>query len=133
MSDEFKENSLPDETLVGDDQKHSKAQRDDIDNNIEDTHQNGEEMAENKNTERSALNSEDTSLIVDIPSTSKLGSGKKKSNKCAECDASYKSKNGLNVHISSKHEGICYSCKYCAYKARTRRKIYSEKTRKRYH
>ena len=37
--------------------------------------------------------------------------------KSEECEASNKSKSGLYNLTKSKHEGICYSCKYCGYKA----------------
>jgi hypothetical protein len=37
--------------------------------------------------------------------------------KCEECEAVFKSKNGLLRHTSSKHEGIVYSCNRCEYQA----------------
>ena len=57
-------------------------------------------------------------INLDIPVSNELGSGKQVY-KYEECEASYKSKMGLYYRTSSKHEGICYFCKYYGYRATT--------------
>ena len=62
------------------------------------------------------MDAADEIINLDLPGSDELGPGKQLY-KCDECDASYKHKESLHKHTSSKHEGICYSCKYCGYKA----------------
>ena len=88
---------------------------DDITN--QDTHENSEDQAENEYAGRSYSSIADEIINLDIPGSDELGSGKQLQYKCEECEASYKSKRGLSLHTSSKHEGIVYSCQYCGYKA----------------
>jgi len=94
--------------------------RDDLvgndDNTNKDINQDNEELIENKDSERSVFDTADEIFNPDIPVSDELGSGRQVY-KCEECEASYKSKRGLDHHTSSKHEGICYSCKNCGYKA----------------
>ena len=74
-----------------------------------------EEQIENKDAERSILDTVDEIINHDIPVIDEPGSGRQVY-RCEECEAIYKSKRGLYHHISSKHKGICYTCKYCGYK-----------------
>merc|ERR1712179_556932 len=92
--------------------------RDDNDDDIpnEDIHEDNADEAEKESAGESILNAADESINLDIPCSDELGAGKKLY-KCEECEASYKSMIGLYNHTSSKHEGICYSFKYCGYKA----------------
>ena len=36
---------------------------------------------------------------------------------CEECDATFKSKLGMNLHTRTNHEGVMYSCDQCKYQA----------------
>ena len=92
--------------------------RDDLvkndDNTNEHNNQDNEDVSETELAERSILDTADEIINHDISISA--GSGKQVL-KCEECEASFKGKSGLYHHTSSKHEGICYSCKYCGYKA----------------
>ena len=95
----------------------------DLDNNDdtsnEDIHEDREDQAEDEYAGRSYSSIADEIINLDIPGRDELGSGKQLQYKCEECEASYKSKMGLSLHTSSKHEGIVYFCQYCGYKATT--------------
>merc|ERR1712179_623567 len=98
----------------------SSGPRDDLENNedvsYDDIHEENEDKTENKYAGRSISDIADEIISLDIPGSDELGASNQLY-KCEECEASYKSKTGLQHHTSSKHEGICYFCKYCGYKA----------------
>ena len=68
---------------------------------------------------RSILDIAEDIINFDIPSHDESGS-RMKVFKCEECEASYKSKQALGLHIKIKHDEISFSCKYCEYKAQTK-------------
>ena len=72
------------------------------------------------NNGRSISSIADEIINLDIsaysPGSDELGT-RKQLYKCEECEASYKTTNGLLYHTRSKHECIMYSCQQCSYKA----------------
>ena len=54
--------------------------------------------------------------MFDIPGSNELGSSQQLY-KWEECWATFRSKPALTYHTNSKHEGLCYSCEYCGFKA----------------
>ena len=67
----------------------------------------------------SILDIADDIINFDIPSRDESGS-RIQVFKCQECEASYKRKQALGLHIKIKHDEISFSCKYCEYKAQTK-------------
>ena len=86
------------------------------DNTVEDINKENEAQIENEYTGRSISDIAEEIIRFDNPGSDELGSGKQLY-KGEECEASNKHRKGLKIHASSKHERICYSCKYCGYKA----------------
>ena len=78
----------------------------------ENTNKDNEDQTNDKFAGRSVLDNVDEIFNLNIPGSDELGSGQQSYN-CKECEAVYKSKYGLYEHTSSKHEGVCYFCKYC--------------------
>ena len=64
-----------------------------------------------------ALVCDDEISFLDIPDRDEIASDKQLQYKCEECEVSYKHRDSLRKHTSSKHEGILYSCQYCEYNA----------------
>jgi hypothetical protein len=87
---------------------------------------NREEHADDDNMS-SMISDQDISQIIDNDDKNKARSISKTYNtggesgsrlhKCEECEAEFKSNNGLLHHTRTKHEGIVYSCNQCEYKA----------------
>ena len=84
---------------------------------VRDLNEESEHQAKNEKAGNSMQSIADEMINLDILGD-ELRSGKQLY-ECEECEASYKSKSGLSKHnhTRSKHGGICYSCKYCGYKA----------------
>ena len=101
----------------------SSGPRDNLENNVDvsydDIHEEGEDKTENTYAGRSISDIADEIISLDIPGSDEPGASKQLY-KCKECEASYKSRTGLNLHTNTKHGGICYSCKNCVYKATTK-------------
>ena len=79
---------------------------------IEIGQQNNVDMNEDQNKIRS-INEE--IVCLEVPVSEELAPDMQMY-RCEECGASYKSKRGLNHHISGKHKGVVYFCKYCGYR-----------------
>ena len=94
--------------------------RDDLESNAdvscEELYEDNEDKARNNHARGSITDI--ANKYTDIQGSDEPGTGNLLY-KCEECEASYKSKRGLQYHTSSKHKDICYSCKYCEYKATT--------------
>ena len=90
---------------------------DDLDNNVsisnKDIH---EEQTENKYAGRSYSSIADDINNLDIPGSEELWSGMQLLYTCKECESSYNTKKGLNLHTNNKHEGIVHFCHNCGYK-----------------
>ena len=42
---------------------------------------------------------------------------------CDKCDKQFSNNNNIILHNLSIHEGVCYSCDYCDYKAAQKRRF----------
>ena len=88
----------------------------DLDNNDNNPNDSSIKSNENENMNENTGKGMDDEININIPGTDELGSGKQLY-RCEECKVSYKNSQALHHHTSSKHEGICYSCNYCGFKA----------------